>query len=95
VRDLGELLAAYAEHGDEEALVAQTRPALLRAVRHLPDGEDAVQAAYLALLRARPRTSVSGWLHATAVRIAYRRLARARRRHRERHGRPRRIPRRP
>jgi DNA-directed RNA polymerase specialized sigma24 family protein len=82
VRDLGELLAAYAEHGDEEAmeaLVAQTRPALLRAVRHLPDGEDAVQAAYLALLRARPRTSVSGWLHATAVRIAW----------------PRRLPRRP
>jgi DNA-directed RNA polymerase specialized sigma24 family protein len=79
VRDLGELLAAYAEHGDEEALVAQTRPALLRAVRHLPDGEDAVQAAYLALLRARPRTSVSGSLHATAVRIAW----------------PRRLPRRP
>ena len=62
-----------------EELVARTRRRLLNAVRHLPDAEDAVQAAYLALLQARPPGSVAGWLYTTTVRIAYRRKARLRR----------------
>ena len=85
VRDLAELLSAYVEHGDEDAmeeLVTRTRPRLLHAVHHIADSgeaEDAVQAAYVALLRARPNGSVGAWLFTTTVRIGYRRKAKRRR----------------
>lgn len=88
MQDLGELLRAYVARGDEdamEALVRATRPRLLAAVRHIGgahDAEDAAQGAYLSLLRlsadALPR-EVYPWLLAAAVRIAYRRRAKARR----------------
>ncbi len=65
-----------------EEFVARTRPGLLQAVRHIGDGEDAVQAAYLALLRRGRqawRGSVYAWLYTTAVRAAYRRRAKRQR----------------
>lgn len=66
-----------------EELVRATRPRLLAAVRPVAgadDAEDAVQAAFLTLLRrGAPPASVEAWLLAAAVRLAYRRKAKQRR----------------
>ncbi len=64
-----------------EALVARTRPRLLKVARRIgqaQDAEDSVQAAYHALLRKgdlSDGSDVVAWLITTTVRIAYRRKA--------------------
>ena len=65
-------------------VVARTRPALLAAARRIGtvhDADDAVQAAYLCLVRraAVPPEHPLAWLVAAVVRIAYRNRALARR----------------
>jgi len=87
--DLGALLREYIEFGRESAvedLVARTRPRLLAVARKIgaaQDAEDAVQAAYLALVRRRDPLDapVLPWLLRTVIRIAYRRKAIERRQH--------------
>ncbi len=86
VDPLAPLLARYFATGDAdtmEEIVRQTRARLLRAARRAcapQDAEDAVQAAYHALLRrgALPDgVPPTGWLVTTVVRIAWRLRARA------------------
>jgi len=88
VDPLQEDLDRYLLTGDEEALervVRGTRPRLLAAARRIgapQDAEDAVQSAYLSLVRKRGaplRAPVFPWLLTAVVRIAYRRKAVARR----------------
>ncbi|HEU4395894.1 MAG TPA: RNA polymerase sigma factor [Planctomycetota bacterium] len=88
VDPLEEVLDRYLVTGDEEALervVRETRPRLLAAARRIgapQDAEDAVQSAYLSLVRKRGaplRAPVFPWLLTAVVRIAYRRKAVARR----------------
>ena len=88
VDPLQEVLDRYLVTGDEEALervVRETRPRLLAAARRIgapQDAEDAVQSAYLSLVRKRGaplRAPVFPWLLTAVVRIAYRRKAVGRR----------------
>jgi RNA polymerase sigma factor (sigma-70 family) len=81
-------LRRYLETGDEaamEEIVGGTRPRLLAAARRIgspQDAEDAVQAAYLSLVRRRGSpfdAPVLAWLLTAVVRIAYRRKALLRR----------------
>jgi RNA polymerase sigma factor (sigma-70 family) len=81
---LEEPLRRYLETGDEaamEEIVAGTRGRLLAAARRIgspQDAEDAVQAAYLSLVRRRGtpfEAPVVAWLLTAVVRIAYRRKA--------------------
>ena len=85
---LSELWGTYLDTGDEsamEALVAGTRPRLLAAARRIVRGEgaeDAVQSAYLSLVRRGPQVRdvpVLPWLLTATVRLAYRCKARHRR----------------
>jgi RNA polymerase sigma-70 factor (ECF subfamily) len=84
---LAELMARFSRDGDAaamDALVARTRPALLAVARRIGtthDADDAVQAAYLALVRRAPVPPEHplAWLVAAVVRIAYRNKALARR----------------
>src|SRR5213075_186558 len=81
-------LARYLLHGDEagmEEVVARTRPRLLAAAARIgspSDADDAVQAAYLSLVRRRG-TLLEGpvlpWLLTATIRCAYRRKAIVRR----------------
>ena len=83
------LLQRYLAENDERAmaeLVRRTRPRLLRAARRIcpEEAEDAVQAAYLALVRKHGELSgapLIAWLLTAVVRIAYRRRAQRRREH--------------
>ncbi len=84
--DLADLLSRFVADGDVDAIhtfVDRTRPRLLAAARriHGADAEDAVQTAYLALLRRSevPRPSPLAWLVTATVRISYRHVARRRR----------------
>jgi RNA polymerase sigma factor (sigma-70 family) len=88
VDPLQEVLDRYLVTGDEEALervVRETRPRLLAAARRIgapQDAEDAVQSAYLSLVRKRGAplgAPVFPWLLTAVVRIAYRRKAVTRR----------------
>jgi RNA polymerase sigma-70 factor (ECF subfamily) len=81
---LGPLLERYLVGGDEAAIeevVRRTRPRLLvvaRSIGRPHDAEDAVQAAYLSLVRKRGErleAPVFPWLLTAVVRIAYRRKA--------------------
>lgn len=81
---LEEALRRYLATGDEEALesiVRGTRPRLLAVARRIgapQDAEDAVQSAYLSLVRKRGETMeapVVPWLVTAVIRIAYRRKA--------------------
>lgn len=96
--DLDDLLRRFVIDGDApamEELVRRTRPRLLRIARRIgasQDGEDAVQAAYHALIRRAARADDAGgdahplgapvvpWLVTAVVRIAYRHKAVAQRR---------------
>ncbi|MHC4924266.1 MAG: RNA polymerase sigma factor [Planctomycetota bacterium] len=78
------ILRRYLLSGDEEALeqvVEATRPRLLGAARKIgapQDAEDAVQSAYLSLVRKRGaplEAPVLPWLLTAVIRIAYRRKA--------------------
>jgi len=78
------VLSRYLLTGDEQAMeeiVRETRPRLLAAARRIgdpQDAEDAVQGAYLSLVRHRGAelgAPVFPWLLTAAVRIAYRRKA--------------------
>jgi RNA polymerase sigma factor (sigma-70 family) len=81
-------LARYLLHGDEagmEEVVARTRPRLTAAAARIgspSDADDAVQAAYLSLVRRRG-TLLEGpvlpWLLTATIRCAYRRKAIVRR----------------
>ncbi|HET6204964.1 MAG TPA: sigma-70 family RNA polymerase sigma factor [Planctomycetota bacterium] len=82
--ELSLLLKRYVESGDEtsmEDLVGRTRPKLLTTARRIgapQDAEDAVQTAYLSLVRARERpldAPIFPWLLTAVVRTAYRRKA--------------------
>ena len=76
--DLGELLARYLASDDEDAmaaLVERTRPRLLGAARRIcrDDAEDAVQQAYLSLVKRREAPPVvEAYLLTAVVRVAYR-----------------------
>jgi RNA polymerase sigma-70 factor (ECF subfamily) len=81
---LRDLVARYLVGGEEEALeafVRATKPRLLAVARRIgapQDAEDAVQSAYLSLLRLRGEgldAPPLPWLVTTVVRIAYRRKA--------------------
>ncbi|MDF1702340.1 MAG: sigma-70 family RNA polymerase sigma factor, partial [Planctomycetota bacterium] len=81
---LGPLVERYLLSGDEEAmdrLVEVTRPKLMGVARRIgepQDAEDAVQGAYMALLRKRGSgldAPVMPWLLTTVIRLAYRRKA--------------------
>lgn len=81
-------LDRYLLTGDEEALelvVRETRPRLVAAARRIgasQDAEDAVQSAYLSLVRhrgGRLDAPVFPWLLTAVIRIAYRRKAMQRR----------------
>src|SRR5436305_1484529 len=81
-----ELLTRFRDDGHAasmEALVAATRPRLVAIARRIgapQDADDAVQAAYHALLRRGERpVDVVAWLVTTVVRVAYRRKATVRR----------------
>ncbi len=85
---LGPIVHRYLLSGDEEAmdrLVAHTRPKLMAVARRIgdpQDAEDAVQGAYMALLRKRGTgldAPVMPWLLTTVIRLAYRRKAKQRR----------------
>ncbi len=85
---LGPLVERYLLRGDEEAmdrLVERTRPKLMGVARRIgapQDAEDAVQGAYVALVRKRGQSlgaPVMPWLLTTVVRLAYRRKAKQRR----------------
>ena len=78
------LVARYLEHGDEQAvedLVQLTRSRLLAAARRIgrsDDAEDAVQVAYLSLVRHRGTpmdAPVFSWLLTATIRVAYRKKA--------------------
>ncbi|MDJ0521753.1 MAG: sigma-70 family RNA polymerase sigma factor [Planctomycetota bacterium] len=78
------LVRRYLLSGDEEAmdrLVDRTRPKLLAVARRIgapQDAEDAVQGAYMALVRKRGsdlEAPVMPWLLTTVIRLAYRRKA--------------------
>ncbi len=78
------LVRRYLLSGDEAAmdrLVERTRPKLLTVARRIgapQDAEDAVQGAYMALLRKRGsdlEAPVLPWLLTTVIRLAYRRKA--------------------
>ena len=80
-------LARFLLHGDEagmEEVVARTRPRLLAAAARIgspSDADDAVQAAYLSLVRRRGApldAPVLPWLLTATIRCAYRRKALAR-----------------
>jgi len=84
-------LRRYLLTGDEaslEAVVLGTRPRLLAAARRIgapQDAEDAVQSAYLSLVRKRGaplEAPVFAWLLTAVVRVAYRRKALERREYR-------------
>ncbi len=85
--ELAELMARFTRDGDAAAmdlLVARTRPQLLAVARRLgapQDADDAVQTAYLSLVRRvpGPPDHPCAWLVTSVVRIAYRRKALARR----------------
>ncbi len=87
--DLGALLRQYVECGRETAvedLVSRTRSRLLVVAKRIgapQDAEDAVQAAYLALVSRREPLDapVLPWLLRATIRIAYRRKAIERRQH--------------
>jgi len=81
---LGALLERYLLSGDEEAMdqvVAATRAKLLVVARRIgapQDAEDAVQGAYLSLLRKRGvalDAPVMPWLLTSVIRLSYRRKA--------------------
>ena len=81
---LGALLERYLLSGDEDAMdqvVAATRAKLLLVARRIgapQDAEDAVQGAYLSLLRKRGvglDAPVMPWLLTSVIRLAYRRKA--------------------
>ena len=81
-------LARYLVQGDEtgmEEVVARTRPRLLAAASRIgspSDADDAVQAAYLSLVRRRGApldAPVLPWLLTATIRCAYRKKALARR----------------
>ncbi|MBL9085794.1 MAG: hypothetical protein JNM10_01505, partial [Planctomycetia bacterium] len=85
---LGLVLSRYLLTGDESAVeevVAATRPRLLGIARRIAgadDAEDAVQTAYLSLIRRRGApldAPVVPWLVTAVVRNAYRRRAVTRR----------------
>jgi RNA polymerase sigma factor (sigma-70 family) len=85
---LAATLARFLRNGDDAAMgeiVAATRRRLLAAARRIGDprdAEDAVQGAYLALVRHRGEemtAPVFPWLLTATLRIAYRRKALARR----------------
>ncbi len=76
------LLKRHVDDGDEgaiEELVAATRPKLLAVARRIgnpQDADDAVQTAYLSLIRrGEPDAPILPWLITAVVRIAYRRKA--------------------
>ena len=88
---LGALWRRYLLSGDEDAMdevVSRTRRRLLAAARRIgdpADAEDAVQSAYLSLLRrgdAVASVPVYPWLLTAAVRLAYRRKAQKQRKKR-------------
>ena len=85
---LGPIVDRYLLSGDEEAmdrLVERTRPKLMAVARRIgdpQDAEDAVQGAYMALVRKRGvglDAPVMPWLLTTVIRLAYRRKAKQRR----------------
>jgi len=84
-RSLESLLEDYLDRNDEGAmaeLVARTRPRLLTAARRIrrEEAEDAVQAAYLSLVRRRDASiPVHPWLLTAVIRLSYRQRAKARR----------------
>jgi RNA polymerase sigma factor (sigma-70 family) len=92
----GELLRAFLESGHEpafEEIVRRHGPMVLgvcrRSLGSLPDAEDAFQATFLLLLRrassVRKESSLAGWLHGVARRVAAdARRASRRRQHHER-----------
>lgn len=85
---LDPIVQRYLRSGDEEAmdrLVERTRPKLMAVARRIgdpQDAEDAVQGAYMALVRKRASgldAPVMPWLLTTVIRLAYRRKAKQRR----------------